>query len=235
MAENSTIKVIRFGPDGPSITDSDLEMIGRLPNLKVLAIDGQPITSRGLAKLQHSEQMLEFYAAGTNLDDSFAETLAAMTTLKKVRLSGTKIGDNVAATLANLPQLSEVDVSGCQNLSAAAVGHIASISKLTKLNLYDTPVDDAAVESLTTATGLKWLNLDKTSLTDDGIASLQSMSELEFLHLGSTAISDAAADGLSALTSLKTLIVTRTNMTKTGVDKIQTAIPGCEIQLQYEP
>ena len=228
------LKIVRFGGDGESkLTDDDILSFAGLQNVKVLAIDNQPITGDGLGQWPAPEKLVEFYAGSTALDDSVTAALSEMSTLKKLRLSSTEVGDATVFAIAKLQQLEELDLSGCKSLSAASIESIVGLPKLRKLNLYDTPIDDDAIALLRQASSLEWLNLDKTSLTDSGVEKIIGLDKLDFLHLGSTKITDAAAASLAKLTGLSKLIVTRTEMTQAGVDEIKKTLPECEIQLIY--
>ena len=230
------LAVLRFGKaSGEPVDDSVFASFAAgLGGLTVLAVDFQPITGEAIQTLPESAPLVELYAAATDLDDS-AEWLNGRPGLKKLRISQTDIGPQVCQRLATLDALETLDASGCPNLSDAAVAELARSSTLTDLNIYDTPITNAAARNLADMVQLRRLNLDKTSIGDEGIAKLQPLQNLEFLHLGSTQITDAAAEALSTLKGLKTLIVTRTKMTEDGVAKIAEALPECEIQLEYQP
>jgi Leucine-rich repeat (LRR) protein len=230
------IKIIRFGGDTKSaLHDSDLNNFAALQNLKVIAVDKQPITSAGISQIPAPETCIEFYAGSTKLDDSAAVTIAKMKSLKKLRLSGTSIGEAMMSAIAKLSDLEELDISGCRSLSADSIAKIVDLPKLSKLNLYDTSADDTVADALARASSLSWLNLDKSGMTDAGVPSLVGLKKIQFLHLGSTTISDQSAETLSKMDSLKDLIVTRTKMTQAGVDRISGSLSDCKIQLEYIP
>ena len=60
------------------------------------------------------------------------------------------------------------------------------------------------------------------------------MTGLTFLHLGSTDITDDGLKSLETLVNLKDLIVTRTGVTEAGIKTLQPKLPNTKIQLQYE-
>jgi Leucine-rich repeat (LRR) protein len=236
LSDYGSLKIIRFGGDGESIlNDGDLKNFASLKNLKVIAIDKQPITSAGLAEVPSPDKVVEFYAGSTKLDDSAAATIEKMKALKKLRLSGTSIGDAMMSAISKLTELEELDISGCRSLSTESIATIVELPKLSKLNLYDTPADDGVAGDLARVSSLLWLNLDKSGITDAGVPSLVGLKKIQFLHLGSTSITDEAADSLSKMNSLKELIVTRTKMTQAGVDRISSSLSDCKIQLEYIP
>lgn len=234
IAQHSDLKIVRFGGDGESrLTDDSLRHFQTLSNVKVLAIDKQPITGTALAQWPAPDKLVEFYAGSTAIDDSVAPVIRKMVRLRKIRLSGTQVGETTSDAIATLKDLEEIDLSGCGQLTVDAIAPLVTLPKLRKLNLYDTSLGDDAFAILADASALRWLNLDKTGLTDAGVESLSGLDQLEFLHLGSTSITDAAANSLAKMSGLSKLIVTRTEMTQAGVDRIADSLSDCEIQLQY--
>ena len=78
---------------------------------------------------------------------------------------------------------------------------------------------------------LTWLNLDKTTITDAGIASLVPLQKLEWMHLGSNDLTDASVESLAQLKGLKQLILTfNPGITADGQAKLQEALPNCKIE-----
>jgi hypothetical protein len=65
------------------------------------------------------------------------------------------------------------------------------------------------------------------------MSSLAPLSGLKFLHLGSTLITDAGLVHLEELAGLEDLIVTRTAVTEAGAEALQAKLPNTKIQLQY--
>ena len=235
LSSHPAIKVVRFGGDSETRIDDDtMIIVGRLPKLKVLAIDNQNVTAAGLQSIANPAQIVELYAANTSIDDAVAGSIAAMTNLRKVRLAGTQIGAETLAALAQLPELTTIDISGCPGVTDDAIKPLANAAKLQSLNVYDTPLSADAASTFSKVATLTSLNVDKTGF-DDASASKITALPLTFLHLGSTRVTDAAAEALVKIETLERLIVTRTGMTQAGVDVIAAANPDCEIQLQYVP
>ena len=68
---------------------------------------------------------------------------------------------------------------------------------------------------------LLWLNLARTAITDEGIASLENFPLLTRLHLENTSISDDATVHLSKLSNLEYLNLYSTNISDTSVPHLQ--------------
>ncbi len=83
--------------------------------------------------------------------------------------------------------------------------------------------------------GLKWLNLDQTEVTDAGIPHLAGLAQLEFLHLGRTRITDASIDSLAKLRNLKEIHLTRTKVSDAGAARLRAALAGCDVHCGPQP
>jgi len=81
---------------------------------------------------------------------------------------------------------------------------------------------------------LKKLNLDKTKVTDCGVARIANLPALEFLHLGRTCVTDECVPDLLKMKSLKKLHVTRTQITPEGAARLTAGLPQCEVIFEVE-
>ena len=78
---------------------------------------------------------------------------------------------------------------------------------------------------------LQGLNLYDTGVTDRGLQELARMPNLINLELSRNPdITDAGLDYLASIRSLKKLSLWEASVTKEGVEKLQTALPDCEIR-----
>ncbi len=71
--------------------------------------------------------------------------------------------------------------------------------------------------------------LDKTAVTDAGMAHLSGQKKLVRLYLRYCNITDASVPELSKLTSLTELHLVKTKVTDDGIAKLEKALPGCRI------
>lgn len=229
------LKVLKLsGKDGAcTVTDAGLASIGKLTQLKVLALDFLPITQAGLQQLANLSQLQELYLANTGINDAATVELQNFPHLKKLRLAGTTVSAESASRLVYLAELGDLDVSECEWIDDVAAEQFAKLPRLEKLNLYRTIVGNPGAIALAECPSLTWLNLDATPVSDAGLAGVSKLTDLKFLHLGSTKITDDGLSQLASLVQLEKLIVTRTAVTQAGVDELQLSLPDTEIQLQY--
>ena len=106
--------------------------------------------------------------------------------------------------------------------------------QITWLNLGRTSVSDEGMEAVGQLKNLTKLHLEKTAVTDDGLAHLKELQRLEYLNLYGTAVTDAGLTHLESLTSLKSLYLWQSQATREGADRLTASIPGLEVNLGWE-
>ncbi len=138
--------------------------------------------------------------------DEIREALAATPEVKGVRLSGFKLNTDQLAEVFALPNLESLDLSRTQ-LDQASIAAVSG----TRLRWFDgshTWLGDQAAFDLSKCSGLSHLNLDRTTLTDDGLKYLEALKELKYLS------------------------IQRVPVTLAAVKKFADAMPNCFIQYQ---
>ena len=126
------------------------------------------------------------------------------------------------------------EVTGVQLLDTPATNedlkHLAVLPGVERIWLARTKVTDEGMPLLKVCPKLKFLGLDGTPITDEGIAHLTAFPDLESLSLSGTKITDAGLEHLARLPRLKELWLRNTAITDAGYQKLQAALPDCEIQ-----
>ena len=102
------------------------------------------------------------------------------------------------------------------------------------LNLGRSAVTDEGMKHIKNLKNLSKLHLEKTAVTDDGLAHLSELNRLEYLNLYGTAVTDNGLEHLKNLESLNALYLWQSNATPDGAAKLQSEIPGLEVNLGYE-
>ena len=82
-----------------------------------------------------------------------------------------------------------------------------------------------ALATVAQLSNLTRLHLDRTSVTDEGLAELQSLTQLEYLNLYGTKVTDAGVGHLAKLANLRQLYVWRTKVTPEGIARLQSQVP----------
>jgi Leucine-rich repeat (LRR) protein len=107
-------------------------------------------------------------------------------------------------------------------ISDAELSRLAVFSKLRKLDLAYTHINDRALEPLQKLRQLTDLDLTFAEhITDAGLAHLRSISSLERLNLEGTRISDSGMSSLAALSNLVSLNLRSTLITDGAVEQLE--------------
>jgi hypothetical protein len=126
------------------------------------------------------------------------------------------------------------EVTGVQLMDTAVVDddlrHLAAVPTIEYINLRNTKITDAGLVHLRVCPKLKMLTFDGMPITDAGLAELSRHQDLESLSLSGTKITDAGLAHLAKLPKLKELWLRDTAITDAGYQKLQSALPNCQIQ-----
>ncbi|MGA2032903.1 MAG: hypothetical protein ABSG68_11635 [Thermoguttaceae bacterium] len=88
------------------------------------------------------------------------------------------------------------------------------------VDLGNTRLTDADLESLTKLKQLQELGLQKTGITDVGLVNLKELSQLQVLILAGTKATDAGLENLKGLNQLQLLYLDDTNVTDAGTENL---------------
>ena len=155
------------------LTDADLEGLSKLTALKLLALDGNPVSDRGLADLDK------------------------LVVLEYVYLHGTRAGDEVLRDASRIPKLDYLDLTNT-DATDAGLSDLGSCPKLSTLMLDNTRVSDSGIASLAPQPSLLCFSLGGCSITDRGLGTIDDdhFPTLGVLNLEKTQVT---ADGVARL------------------------------------
>ena len=168
------------------------------------------------------------FAPAIQCNDEALATLKGLTGLEELDLQAARITNAGLAHLSEMTRLRFLSLS-MTNISNAGVAHLSGLTNLKELRLGDTKITDDGLEHLKGMTQLETLSLVMTKVSDDGLERLSELTGLKTLQLGMTRISDAGLAHLSRLAELESLDMGLTKVTAAGVEKLQAALPECEI------
>lgn len=114
------------------------------------------------------------------------------------------------------------------------LGILKDVPNLVWLHLGGTDVTDEGLPHLAGLASLTRLHLERTKVSDAGLANLKDLQNLAYLNLYQTGISDAGLAHLEGLKGLKNLYLWQTKVTKAGVEKLQKALPDCNIDVGWK-
>jgi hypothetical protein len=116
-----------------------------------------------------------------------------------------------------------------REITNAGMRHLSGLTNLEVLHLRGTAVGDEGLVHLSPLAKLRFLVLEGTAVTDAGMAHVSGLPKLEFLLLSRTSVTDAGLPHLSGLKNLKLLDLRTTFVTSQGIEKLQKALPRCNI------
>jgi internalin A len=151
--------------------DAFLKVFSRMPNLKLLSLQGNAFSDDGLKHLAEFKQLRSLWI-GMNqrpLTDAGAQHLAGLTALEELDLQGAQLSDATVAALKDLKQLRML------YLNAPSRGG---------------PITDASIEHLLGMSKLQNLGIQNTRLTEQGVKRLLALPELKELLVSRSAISE---------------------------------------------
>ena len=232
-----------------TLTDADRSAIASLTNLTTLSLTRCGLTDVNF--LTGLTQLRSLYLSDNSISD--ASPLASIPSLRTVYLDRNPVADITPLTaLPSLTTLSvqgveiadyvledfEAALPGCRVYADSIVEGVRPLSLggldftegVETLDLSNRGVTD--ISSLSGCGSLRELNLSGNAVAD--ISPLAKLPKLTSLNLSSTGRSDADFDILASLTSLSYLnLENNEDITAECIDKLQTALPNC--QIVHEP
>ena len=198
--------------DGSEVTAEDIELFGRLKDLKKLQVfncrdlnDGMVSQLVGLTKLEAlaltntviTDESVQTIAkafpdlvdldlsSNTNMTSSVMKVITSMTKLQRLTLIQNRFNDLSARRLAKLEELRALDLRGNMEAGDMALEVIGSLPKLTALKHRSTAVTDNGLEQLAKSQTLNSLLLQDFVITSESgkhLAKLDKLTSLEIFR-----------------------------------------------------
>jgi len=219
-----------------TITDDELETIGKLRNLEILKLSdpftgrSSEITDEGLRHLRHLNQLRNLSLANTRITNNGLIHLRNLRRLEEIDISQTKIGSEGIFHLLDLATLKTLDLSNTA-IDDAGLVHIGKLRQLESLAITGTQVSGIEFANLQRLEKLVDFELDSTLVTDLTCHKIAGLQHLTRLSLNDTRITDGAAKQLVELVHLKTLALDWTFVSDDGAKTIKDALPNVQIQI----
>jgi phosphate/sulfate permease len=135
-------------------------------------LSGSRVSDTGLERLEGLPQLRKLWLTGTEVGDVGLQHLEGLTQLGALYLGGTKVGDAGVEHLKGLTQLKELSV-WCTRVTDAGLEHLEGLTQLRWLDLNGAQVTDAGLKYLKGLTRLEEVRLMCTRVTDAGVRDLQ--------------------------------------------------------------
>jgi len=152
--------------------------------------------------------------------DRYVEGLSRLPHLEHLSIFVAQISDVGLAGLEGCNRLTSLEFMDRQGITDAGLKHLAGLSRLRSLGLYDQNVSDAGIEQLAHLTALEWLGLSKTRVTGAALRHLENCSKLQSICLDDTQVTDAGLEVLAKFLQLQTLSLQDTKITDASLSPL---------------
>jgi len=178
----------RLNLRGTRISDGTLALVAKLPGIEALDIANTQITDNGLDHLITLTNLKELSLGRSRLSENALEVLRMLPTLTYLDLSGARaappdmgrrrgsVGTLNEETLRALAELKELRTLklGYSEITVAGLGTLSTLDKVEKLGLeLCTGLDDSAVAELAKWKALKYVDLQETKISAEGVEELR--------------------------------------------------------------
>src|SRR5262249_2271399 len=124
--------------------------------------------------------------------------------------------------------LESLTLNRCDEVDDRLGPTLRDMKKLRQLYLGGTAVSDKTMKVIGTLTGLELLRLDRTKVTDAGLAMLRGHPNLAQVALSDMAVTDESVDVIASWPNLKKVRLTNTRIT-TGFAELARRRPDIAI------
>lgn len=158
---------------------SESSYLAQVPSLQDIQIFGTTVTDDDLRLLENLSELRSFDANSSQITSQGLLHLQGLIKLDHLGIDGSNVTDEGLANL-QLPHLRSLSI-GWTSVTDAGVASLTKQTSLEVLNLQNTKVTDACVDSLLKMPNLRSINIEDTAITDAGLAKFQGKTGLETL------------------------------------------------------
>jgi internalin A len=166
-------------------TDSDMEWIGGLKDLKRLDLSLTYVSDRGIERLAKLERLEELNLdTAESITDAAVAFLRANHRLRRLNLRGTDVTDTGLEYVATLTALTSLDIRETQ-VTDVGLEHLAALSQLEELDLGGNKISGVGLDVLKLLPKLRKLSFQGIQRRNGGVcwAPVVSDAELETISL----------------------------------------------------
>ena len=149
--------------------------------------------------------------------DSYMTLVKDLPGLKDLTVCYGDVTDTGLANLEGAGGLLRLDLRGSREFTSAGLAHLSRLTKLSRLCLAQTRVDDTGLENLKGLNALEFLDLSDTEVAGRGLGNLKELKALQSLDLSKTKVVDRTLEYVSRLRQLKQLRLSSTGITDAGL------------------
>lgn len=164
-----------------------------------------------------SGQIERVQLLGQDVNDNIITLVRRMADLRILDIIFTQITDLGMLTFSQMFGLRVLDLGGSINITDAGVKHLAGLSNLEVLRLWDSAISDACLATLAKLPNLRELFLGGTKITGSGFSAFADHGHLKGLDVRASMVDDNGLKVISQMSSLEWLDLSLTEITNTGL------------------
>ncbi len=238
------------------VTDAGIKALAGCKTLDFVTLFGtKKVTDAGVKELAALPKLKTLHLSFFALDGSAFAAFAGSPTLESVTLDYIDgFTDDGARNLAKLPKLNELKLGSGKQLTAAGIKAVVDARLPAKFEFDKKLIDDALFASLVakgwlygpsppgtkspkpaTAADVKSINLEGSSVTDEGFKAVRDCTNATHLFLGRTGVTDETLKAAAAFSRLNYLALEKSKVTAAGLDAVaglplkHVAVEGSEL------
>lgn len=215
-----------------TITDREIEVFTKLPQLTELSLRNTEVSDIGVGHLASITSLRKLDVGYTLLSDSALALLKPLANLETLSLSNSQVEGPGVAGLIGLTKLRELNMASTP-LKNEGLVDIAKLTGLERLSLQYTDISDKGMPSLASLTNLKVLNLAGDDIRDAGLKTLGGLSQIEDLDLSFCRFSENGLKALGGLANLKRLGLNQTGSNDNAMQYVAAFTKLESLSLEY--
>src|SRR5262245_15064513 len=188
MAIRDWKRLKRLNLRGTRISDGTLQIVSKMTGLEALDIANTQVTDNGLDYLLALTSLRELAIGRSRLSDNALAVLRMLPTLTDLDLSGARAAppdlarrrgeggsmpESMLRAIAELKDLRTLKL-GYSNISGDGLKILSALAKVEKLGLEGCArIDDSAASGLAAWKGVKYIDLQDTRVTSEGVEALK--------------------------------------------------------------
>ena len=193
-------------------TDAGLAQFKECKALRNIDLQDTRITDAGLVHFKGCEQLETLSLSGTKIGGAGLAFFKDCFLLTELWLSSTNVGDVGLAYMKDCKNIKVLFLKNCKNITDIDLANFKDCKGLQRLNLDFTSIGDEGLKNFKDCKKLTFLGLEQTQATDASLAQFDGCDSLNVLGLGGTKVTD---DGIAAIAQFKNL--TRLYLSNTQV------------------
>lgn len=210
------------------VTDDSMQYIRDFP-LGVLDLGQTSITRKSIPTLCQIVTLENLNIEGCKLTTEDCAELATLHHLRNLHIGRSDIDDAGVSKLCTIRTLNEIYLDNNPKITNTAVASLKRVP-LLRLHLNATGVDDGAASSFAEMNDLSLLSAQDTKLGDETLDALAKLPHLRFLNLDRTEITDAGLRRMNVPNLIRLSIVGCTNLTPSGLHAFKNANKQCSVE-----